>query len=1080
MSMLPSNILTLTAHHKKFSCQLVRVKKQLIFLNNCLKLHYIPYGIRIKQCYNFPGANALYQNFNIRLLECIIESTNEKFQSVLRKFNETTLQLKEAGHLVCKSYKSSRHIYKIITARHQRKLSKLYPKHVTESQYIFRSYVDLPEHNEIQNNLHSRKFICNIRKKILLQRVRILESMNFLNTCIQQQLVPKSIRIKRCHKFLNSDILYDEFDQKLCQTILQAKKRLSDDINDFLIKIDQALDQDLRFPWCNDECREVRNLINKLQQTHKKKLIKLKRSYEMNMIRLNAVSKGDYSSSPSQPPPPSSSSSQSPPPSSSSSQLPPAPSSPSQPPPAPSSSSQPPLVYNFSQHELTANEIKLLIYGYRFILNQSPNCLQTECAVQEFIRTVRLAFMHEYSKSCTPRYYVRSQYIPSSLVDRSIDNERIENFLSELQNKSSKLENSQRHKFDTQHELREALKHLRQDKTILIQSADKGHSYVILDKKYYSTKIVSMLSKSDYYLHYKSRYHCQDTVEKVMDLFKYIQVPKIKKFIRNYGTQTPMFYALPKIHKSKTISQRLTNSSLQLRVFQMDRAPEDLPFRPIVASTRGPTQQLARLVDGLLRPFLLKIPSYIESYQDFLTKISAHRQIKPGTLLCTFDIKDLYTNIDHDLATEAITYWMKTYPRLTRKAVKKFLEDADEKLDISRLDINDLVNIVANAVYLVLDNNIFLFDGEYYKQVKGLAMGSSFAPTIANLTIGFLEVQLYKKVKNVLGNKIGSYVHKHWYRYIDDCQLLWPFNINRLNKFTKILQTLDPSIVFVREIHRKKLPFLNIMLEIKKNRLELDMYYKPTHTFAYLHFHSAHPPHIKRRIPYILAIMVRTIVSNKKVCKNRLLEMKEHLQARGYPTSLIEDAIKSSRSQKNSVGIKSKLYARRALNFRVVFNPSNDDLYSFIYKNLPVALGKARTDKFVGRKVNILPCNIKRLLTSSRFYYNSSPPRKCPSPCRRQNCQMCNHILSESSCKKILCNAPIDCTSRFVVYQLKCLDCKQSSFGHTDYLVKVQNCPQCSSRNFKIYPFHKMNTDRVIPRQLWMNNFLKKTKVNVS
>jgi hypothetical protein len=164
-----------------------------------------------------------------------------------------------------------------------------------------------------------------------------------------------------------------------------------------------------------------------------------------------------------------------------------------------------------------------------------------------------------------------------------------------------------------------------------------------------------------------------------------------------------------------------------------------------------------------------------------------------------------------------------------------------------------------------LDNNIFLFDGEYYQQVKGIAMGSSFAPTIANLTIGYLEIRLYKKVRKALGKETELYVREHWYRYIDDCQLLWPFSIERLNKFTDILQTLAKGIIFVREISKVKLPFLNIMLKINTNELEFDMYYKPTHTFAYLHFHSAHPRHIKRRIPYILAIMIYSIVSNRKV-----------------------------------------------------------------------------------------------------------------------------------------------------------------------------------------------------------------------
>ena len=74
-----------------------------------------------------------------------------------------------------------------------------------------------------------------------------------------------------------------------------------------------------------------------------------------------------------------------------------------------------------------------------------------------------------------------------------------------------------------------------------------------------------------------------------------------------------------------------------------------------------------------------------------------------------------------------------------------------------------------------------MFDGDYYQQVKGIAMGSSAAPRIANLTIVYLEIGLYKKVGKVLGDEIGLYVKEHWYRYIDDCQLVWPFDIKTLD-----------------------------------------------------------------------------------------------------------------------------------------------------------------------------------------------------------------------------------------------------------------------------------------------------------
>jgi hypothetical protein len=909
-------------------------------------------------------------------------------------------------------------------------------KSLSENQYRLRADHNLPKPTTILESLQQRKSLCNRRKAILIQRVRVLESIKFLTDCVEQQVVPRSIRIKRCHQFINSNVLYDEFDRELCVAILQAKKTYYNEINTFLDKIDNVLDKDMRLPWCNDECDEVRNLTDSLRQKHAIKLVKLQRYYESRILHTTSSTQNVYSSSP--------------------------------------------LIYNFSERELTDVEINLLLKGHRFIPNQLPNHFQMKCAVHDFIRTVRLAIKHEDSKSSMQRYRIRSQYIPSMLESDDVNDSNIENFLTKLKDTLTKPFDQKPMKCNLHRDTTQALCNLRTDENIIIQSADKGQSFVVLDKKYYSAKVGAMLNEPNYYQRYESKYHCQDTIDKVMKLFRDIRVPNIKRFVQDYDVQTPLFYALPKIHKSKVIAQELITYKPQKHIFRKSNPPDDLPFRPIVASSRGPTQQLARILDAVLRSFLMKVPSYIQSYQDFIKKIWQHRHVPPGMLLCTFDIRDLYTNIDHILAIKAVTHWIAQNPDLTHQSVCKLLMDAGEHHKLFIPDTVVLVDIIACAVRLILDNNIFLFDGVYYKQVKGIAMGSSIAPTIANLTIGYLEIELYKKVQKELGDEIAVYVHEHWYRYIDDCQLLWPFGIERLDRFTDILQTLDKAIIFVREVSHIRLPFLNIMLEIKKGALELDIYYKPTHTFAYLHFQSSHPRYVKRRIPYTLAMMINTIVSNVKVRRRRLYEMRECLRARGYPVHLINDAIKSRKREKHSTKSASECalepLEQRFLNFRIMYNQKNPDVYSFVYEHLPVALGERRAKKFISRKVNILPPNLKRLLTSNRFYYNSQPPLKRPSKCDRERCSICRKIVSESNDGNIRCNASVDCTSRFVVYQLDCKDCRQFSYGHIHCMKDIKKCSECKGKDFNLYPFHKMNTDRVVPRQLWLEDFLRKRK----
>jgi hypothetical protein len=105
-----------------------------------------------------------------------------------------------------------------------------------------------------------------------------------------------------------------------------------------------------------------------------------------------------------------------------------------------------------------------------------------------------------------------------------------------------------------------------------------------------------------------------------------------------------------------------------------------------------------------------------------------------------------------------------------------------------------------------------------------------------------------------------------------------------------------------------------------------------------------------------------------------------------YPVYLLNDAIKSIGRQQRTVEHVSKSSPepseQRVLNFRIMYNQNHFDPYPFVDKQLRRALGEKRAEKFVSRKVNLFPSNLKRLLISSRFYYNSEPPFKLPSPCQ--------------------------------------------------------------------------------------------------
>ena len=79
------------------------------------------------------------------------------------------------------------------------------------------------------------------------------------------------------------------------------------------------------------------------------------------------------------------------------------------------------------------------------------------------------------------------------------------------------------------------------------------------------------------------------------------------------------------------------------------------------------------------------------------------------------------------MGLEAISFWLDKYTELIANLYNKAF--------------------ITEASKIVLENNIFLFNNYYFKQIKGTAMGTKVASTYATLVLAFLEEKMYKTVK---------------------------------------------------------------------------------------------------------------------------------------------------------------------------------------------------------------------------------------------------------------------------------------------------------------------------------------------
>ncbi|CAJ0951440.1 unnamed protein product [Ranitomeya imitator] len=275
-------------------------------------------------------------------------------------------------------------------------------------------------------------------------------------------------------------------------------------------------------------------------------------------------------------------------------------------------------------------------------------------------------------------------------------------------------------------EERMAVRSLKEDSSIIMKPADKGGALVIMDKSLYILEIMRQLSDTSIYLPLQKDptsdiRHQIDTILK-----KYTSKGVIDsetcEFLQNKNPIIPVFYTLPKVHKN-------------LR---------NIPGRPIVTSTNSILSPLAIFLEKVLTPIIQKTDSFILDTGAFFSVIQGIHTIPLDSILVTLDVKDLYTSIPHNEGINS-----------TSRLLRSTEMDGDQ------------VDLCIDLVRLILTSNFFLFQDNFYLQIRGTAMGSNVAPQYANAYMADFEENIIYKQALFRENVIV------WKRYIDDVFCIW-------------------------------------------------------------------------------------------------------------------------------------------------------------------------------------------------------------------------------------------------------------------------------------------------------------------
>ncbi|XP_035984219.1 uncharacterized protein LOC118557856 [Fundulus heteroclitus] len=302
-----------------------------------------------------------------------------------------------------------------------------------------------------------------------------------------------------------------------------------------------------------------------------------------------------------------------------------------------------------------------------------------------------------------------------------------------------------------------------------------------------------------------------DTSKKILGIFESLLQQGLisqKQYSYLVGSQPPRpryFYLLPKIHKPAD------------KWIVPHRMP---PGRPIVSDCGSESYGAAEYLDFFFSPLSKLHPSYIRDTQHFLDNIQNIR-IKEPCFLFTMDVASLYTNIEIPLGMAAIKRCLEAH----------LVEGRPDKELLELLHLN-------------LTLNDFEFNGSYYLQVKGTAMGKRFAPAYANIYMTEWEQTVFQKCRKL---------PQHYFRYLDD---IWEVGTHLEEDFQNFVEELNSHHASIRvepTISKTAVDFLDTTTfkgpDFEQTGiLATKVFFKPTDTHALLHKHSHHPKHVFRGI----------------------------------------------------------------------------------------------------------------------------------------------------------------------------------------------------------------------------------------
>ena len=526
------------------------------------------------------------------------------------------------------------------------------------------------------------------------------------------------------------------------------------------------------------------------------------------------------------------------------------------------------------------------------------------------------------------------------------------------------------HKTQTSNHTKEeklALETAKQDSSIIFKQSDKCKGLVVMPKQTYIDKVQPIVTEYEHIQKNptsKLEAMTKRVIHNTMD--NVVPDKLIKKIIPN-SSRTAELYGLPKNHK------------------------ENVPLRPIVSACGDPLDKLSWFLERIITQLLPLIPAHLKNTEQYLSTL--HDQypdgLPPSAIVFTMDVQNLYGNIPTE---EAIT------------AVCSMIQKHTTEIDLFGLTLDSLKSLLQHC----LQNNYVRFGDEFYKQTKGIAMGSRVAPPIAITFMHTVE-------SLILSSPCDQPVL--YLRYIDDILGVWTHGAEALDEYYKFINSFHPSLKFSLErtdtSQISSVPFLDTRITVTPTgQYSTELYFKPMASPIIIHFTSAQPIQVKLAVLNSELTRAKRTGSNDEAIERGIQKVTNIFLSNGYPLRIIKRAI-------------FKVKHTEKLNNK----PDSDR-----HKQNTTFISLPFIDDDLSRRINVkvrssgLPIKIawqRGQTTASILVRSALNPPKCPSG--NKTCNACASGIEGQ------------CTTKNVVYEIKCKLCQDSTYiGETKRLVRLR------------------------------------------